>query len=99
MRTVMLVLATIIVFNFMDFYLTVRVLEAGGTELNPVMARLFDLGPRSAALAKLGLVGAASLVLLALRRYRRTLEVSLLLLVSYSGLMLYHVVLAIRISS
>lgn len=97
--TLLLVLATIVVFNFMDLYLTVRVLDAGGSELNPVMEHLFSLGPMAAALAKLGVVGVAVLVLLALRRYRRTLEVSLLLLVSYSLLMIYHVGLALRIAA
>jgi Domain of unknown function (DUF5658) len=97
--TLLLVLATIVVFNFMDLYLTARVLDAGGSELNPIMEHLFSLGPMAAAMAKLGVVGFAVLILLALRRYRRTLEVSLLLLVSYSFLMLYHVVLALRIAA
>lgn len=95
----MLVLATIVVFNYMDYHLTLRVLDAGGSELNPVMVRLFGIGPEAAAAAKLGSVGAVSLVLLALRRYRRTLEASLLFLLAYSGLMFYHVVLALRIAA
>lgn len=83
----------------MDYLLTLRVLEAGGSELNPLMARLFSIGPTAAALAKLGAVGAAVLVLLALHRYRRTLEVAIVLLVGFSGLMFYHVMLAVRIAS
>ncbi len=98
-RTVVLVLATIIVFNFMDFYLTVRILNAGGVEVNPIMERLFAVGSQTAAVVKLGIVGAAALVLLALRRYRRTLELSLALLVSFSMLMLYHVVLVIQLGA
>jgi hypothetical protein len=93
----LLVLATIVVFNYMDYHLTLRVLEAGGSELNPIMARLFGIGPEAAAAAKLGSVGAVSLILLALRRYRRTLEASLFLLVAYSVLMFYHVALALRL--
>jgi hypothetical protein len=96
-RTVVLVLATIVVFNFLDFFLTMRVLQLGGVELNPIMDHLFDIGPRSAAIAKLGSAGIVALVLLAMRRYRRTLEVSLALLVAYSALMFYHVVVAISI--
>ncbi len=95
-RTVVLVLATIIVFNFMDFYLTVRILDAGGVELYPIMARLFAVGSETAAVVKLGIVGAAALLLLALRRYRRSLELSLLLLLFFSALMFYHVYLAIQ---
>ena len=96
-RTILLVLATIVVFNFMDLVLTLRVLDAGGTELNPLMASLFSIGPHAAAVVKLGLVGGAVLVLLALRRYRRALELSLLVLVAFSLLMIYHVILAVRI--
>jgi hypothetical protein len=95
----LLVLATIIVFNYVDYVLTIRVLEAGGMELNPIMARLFEISPVVAAAAKIGAVGAAALVLLALRRYRRTLEVSLVLLVSFSALMFYHASLAVQIAA
>lgn len=95
--TFLLVLATIVVFNYIDYQLTVRVIAQGGVELNPVMARLFALGPVAAATAKLGAVGASVLVLLSLRRYRRTLEASLLLLVGYTALMFYHAGLAIQI--
>ena len=95
----MLVLASLVVFNYMDYHLTLRVLAAGGSELNPVMSHLFGIGPEAAAAAKLGSVGAVALALLALRRYRRTLEASLLALMGYSGLMFYHVVLALRLPS
>ena len=50
--TFLLVLATIIVFNYVDYLLTVRVLRAGGAELNPIMARLFEISPVVAATAK-----------------------------------------------
>jgi len=92
-----LVLATIVVLNLMDYLLTLRILALGGIEANPIMARLFDMGLETAALAKLGIVGIAVIVLLALRRYRRTLELSLILLLAYSVLMLYHIMLLIRL--
>lgn len=98
-RTLLLVLATIVVFNFMDYLLTLQVLEAGGKELNPVMARLFSVGPAAAALVKLGVGAAVVLALLALRRYRRTLEMAIVALVGFSALMIYHVVVAIRIAA
>ncbi|MDJ0664119.1 MAG: DUF5658 family protein [Acidimicrobiia bacterium] len=98
-RTLLLVLATIVVFNFMDYWLTLRVLQAGGSELNPIMDRLFSIGPETAALVKLGLAGAVALGLLALRRYRRTLEVAIAVLLGYSALMFYHVLVAIRIGA
>lgn len=93
----LLVLATIIVFNYVDYLLTIRVLRVGGTELNPIMARLFEISPVVAATAKLGTVGAAALVLLTLRRYRRTLEASLVLLFAFTALMFYHAFLAVQI--
>ncbi len=96
--TFLLVLATIIVFNYVDYLLTVRVLEAGGIALNPIMARPFEVVPVGAAAARLGAVGAAALVLLALRRYRRTLEASLVLLVAFTALMFYHASLAVQIA-
>jgi hypothetical protein len=92
-----LVLATIVVFNYVDYLLTFRVLRAGGVELNPIMVRLFELSPTVAAAVKLGTVGAAVLFLLVLRRYRRTLEVSLVMLAVYTALMFYHALLALRL--
>jgi len=92
-----LVLATIVVFNLIDYVMTVRVLGVGGLELNPIMQHLFETSMEAAALVKLLAAGAVTLVLLALRRYRRTLEVSLLVMLGYSALTLYHVYLALRI--
>ena len=96
--TFLLVLATIIVFNYLDYLLTVRVLRAGGAELNPIMARLFEISPVVAAVAKMGTVGAAVLVLMLLRRYRRTLEASLILLLAFTALMFYHAAIAIQLA-
>jgi hypothetical protein len=96
--TFLLVLATIVVFNYVDYLLTVRVLQAGGAELNPIMARLFEISPVVAALAKLGTVGAAVMVLMLLRRYRRTLEASLILLLAFTALMFYHAALAMQLA-
>lgn len=90
----LLVLATITVFNFLDFVLTIRALRAGSKELNPVMARLFSISPTVAALAKLGAGGLAVVILLALRRYKRTLEASVVVLLAFTALMFYHVLVA-----
>ena len=84
-------------FNYVDYLLTFRVLLAGGVELNPIMARLFEIGPTVAASVKLGIVGVAVLVLLMLRRYRRTLEASLVMLAVYTALMFYHALLALQL--
>jgi hypothetical protein len=94
--TFLLVLATIVVFNFIDYFLTARVLEAGGVELNPVMARLFDVDPVLAAIVKIGVGGAAAVWLLLLRRYKRSLEASLVLLLGFTALMFYHAYLVLQ---
>lgn len=84
------VLATIVVFNFLDLMLTLRALDRGAIEGNPVMRRLFWSNPMAAALVKLGVVAAVVLALDRMRRYRRALELSLLLLVGFTALTLYH---------
>jgi hypothetical protein len=94
--TFLLVLATIVVFNFIDYFLTVRVLEAGGVELNPVMARLFAVDPVLAAIVKIGVGGAAALWMLLLRRYKRSLEASIVLLLGFTALMFYHAYLVLN---
>ena len=89
------VLATIVVFNFVDLMLTVRALDRGANEANPVMRTLFWTHPLTAALVKLGVVGAVVLMLQRMRRYRGALSVSLALLVGFTALMFYHALFAI----
>ena len=89
------VLATIVVFNFLDLMLTIRSLDRGAIELNPVMRTLFWTHPVIAAVVKLGIVGAVALMLQRMRRYRRALEVSLVLLVGFTVLMFYHAAFAV----
>jgi hypothetical protein len=91
-----LVMATILIFNFIDYAMTVRALGAGALELNPVMQRLFAMGWETAALVKLLTAGVVVLVLTGLRRYRRTLELSLVVLLGYSVLTFYHAYLALQ---
>lgn len=92
-----LVLATIVVFNLIDYLMTVRILAAGGSELNPIMERLFQISPQVAALFKLFTAGLVVLLLLGLRKYRRTIEISLLIMVGYSALMFWHIYLLAKI--
>jgi hypothetical protein len=89
-------MATILIFNFIDYAMTVRALGAGALELNPVMQRLFAMGWETAALVKLLTAGVVVLVLTGLRRYRRTLELSLVVLLGYSVLTFYHAYLALQ---
>ncbi len=89
------VLATIVVFNFLDLMLTVRALNRGAIEANPVMRTLFWTHPVVAALVKLGVVAVVVLALQRMRRFRRALELSLVLLIGFTALMFYHALFAI----
>ena len=60
--------------SVVDLLITLSVLRLGATELNPLMAWLFDLGPIPAAAAKIGVVLAATLGLWRLRRHRAALS-------------------------
>lgn len=84
------VLATIVVFNFLDLMLTLRALDRGAEEANPVMRTLFWTHPLTAALVKLGIVAIVVLMLQRLRRYRSALVVALFLLLGFTALMFYH---------
>ncbi len=88
------VLATIVVFNFLDLMLTIRALNRGAIEANPVMRNLFWTHPVIAAIVKIGVVAAVVLALQRMRRFRRALELSLVLLVGFTVLMFYHAAFA-----
>jgi hypothetical protein len=87
------VLGAVVLLNAVDLLLTVRALGLGATELNPVMAELLGFDPVVAAVFKLTLVGAVAMGLWTLRRYRRVLEASLLLLGGFLVLTGYHLTL------
>ncbi len=89
----LLVLATIVVFNYLDLMLTFRAIGRGAVEANPIMAFLFASDPVLAAAVKLAIGGGVALTLLALGRFKRVLEASLVILVSFTALMGYHAVL------
>ena len=89
------VLATIIVFNFVDLMLTVDALAQGAEEANPIMRSLFWAHPVTAAVVKVGVVAAVVLALQRMRRYRAALELALLMLVGFTLLMFYHAAFAI----
>ncbi len=89
------VLATIVVFNFLDLVLTLRALDMGAEEANPIMRTLFWNHPVAAALVKLGVVAVVVLGLQRLRRYRDAIAFSLILLIGFTALMLYHAAFAV----
>ena len=58
-----LVLAPIVVFNFLDLMLSIWTLDRGAREANPVMRYLFWSDPATAALVKLGVVAVVVVIL------------------------------------
>ncbi len=91
------VLATIVILNFVDLLLTVRALGMGAAEINPIMSGLLSSSMVGAALVKVGIVGVVAIMLLSMRRFRRVIELSLLLLGIFTALTTYHAVVAIRL--
>jgi hypothetical protein len=76
--------------NLADYVLTLNVLAQGGGEANPLLRGLFATAPWAAGLFKLTAVGAISLLIWQLRRYRLLLLASLALLGVFVALLLYH---------
>ena len=91
------VLATIVVFNFLDLILTVRPIALGAGEANPVMRTLLWSNPIIAGVVKLGVVAAVVLALQRMRRFRDALAMSLGLLVGFTALMFYHAAFALEL--
>jgi hypothetical protein len=90
---VALALAAVIALNVADFLLTVRALDRGAVEVNPIMAALFDIDPAVAGAVKLLLGTGVVLVIWQMRRYRRILELSLIALAGFTVVLAYQLAL------
>ncbi|MGI9647731.1 MAG: DUF5658 family protein [Acidimicrobiia bacterium] len=84
-------LTGIVLLNLADFALTLRALDLGAREANPVMAGLLELSPGLAGTVKIVVAVGVSAVIWQLRRYRRILEVSLLALAGFTMLVTYQI--------
>ncbi len=78
--------------SVVDLLVTLSLLRMGAVEVNPIMARLLDYGPGFAAVAKIGIVVAATLGLWFLRRHRAALTTALVLLAVYGSLVTFELV-------
>ena len=78
--------------SVVDLLVTLAVLRMGAVEINPIMARLLEYGPGTAALAKIGVVVLATLGLWLLRRHRAALTTALVLLAAYGSLVTFELV-------
>ncbi len=95
-RAIAATLVTVMLLNLGDLLLTIRALGRGASEINPIMAALFDSSPALASAVKL-LVGAGVvLVIWRMRRYRRILEVSLVALAGFGAVLAYQVAFVVN---
>ncbi len=83
-------LGVFLLLNLADLVLTLDALEMGAVEANPLMAGLFDLSPVAATIFKLAIGLLIAGILWRMRRYRRVLEASLLLVAVMTVVLLYH---------
>ncbi len=84
------VLGVFLLLNLADLVLTLDALSLGAVEANPFMAGLFDLSPVVASLFKLTVGLLIAGILWKMRRYRRALEASLVLVGVMTLVLLYH---------
>ena len=86
-------LVAVLLLNLSDWLLTLRALEQGAREANPVMAALLEHSTALAGGTKLALGLVVVTVIWQLRRYRRILQVSLVALAGFSALVVYQLTL------
>jgi hypothetical protein len=92
-------LILLIVFNLLsiaDYMFTLKALNAGFAEGNPIMDAMFTVGPAVAACFKIGLTMFVAAMVWLFRRYRAILEISILFILMYMLLIIYHIYGAIR---
>jgi hypothetical protein len=91
-KALQLLLVGVNLLNLADFSVTLRVLDSGGREANPILRPLLALSPLWAGIFKLVAVLAASLLVWESRRYRKALIAGLCMVVVFVGLVVYDIV-------
>lgn len=91
-RAIAGMLGLVLTLNAIDLVLTVQALGRGATEANPVMAWLFEQDLLLASAFKLGIGLFVALTIWRLRRYRRVLELGLVLTGVFVLVFGYHLV-------
>ena len=87
----------IAVLSVADLLLTWRLLDLGATEVNPVMASLYDGGLAGAAILKGVVTAAVAAGIVVLRRYRRVLELSIVLVAGLAVLVGYELMAIVAV--
>jgi hypothetical protein len=88
---VVAVLLTANLLSVLDLVFTLRALQNGAQEANPLMKALLDWDPAVAGSVKVGIIVALSLLIWKMRRYRIILQVAVFALVVYATIIAYHV--------
>ncbi len=91
-HVIAMVLLTVAALNLADLVLTLRALELGAAELNPIMAALLDADPLVASVFKAAIVFGVVTTMWAMRRYRQVLGASLVLLAGFTVLISYSLI-------
>jgi len=86
-----LLMTAIVVLSIADMAFTFRALDRGLQEVNPVMAGLLDASHGVAAFVKIGVSVALAAAGWWLRRFRRVIEVALIIVTLMSVVVFYHV--------
>lgn len=89
-RNILALLVTGNTLNVLDFVFTLRALDHGATEANPIMRTLLSLDPAAAGAAKMAIMLGVSLLVWRLRRYRLPLLAGVALPVVFGMVLLYH---------
>ena len=85
------VLATANLFSILDLVFTLRALQHGAVEANPLMKALFDWDPTIGVVVKAGIIMALSLLIWRMRRYRIILQVAVFALALFGAIVAYHI--------
>ena len=86
-----LLMIAIVLLSIADMAFTFRALDRGLQEVNPVMAGLLDAGHGVASFVKIGVSVALAAAGWWFRRFRRVIEVALIVVTLMSIVVLYHV--------
>jgi hypothetical protein len=90
-RQAALLMVSIVALNIADIAFTFRALDRGLQEVNPVMDGLLGAGHGIAAFVKIGVSAVLAAIGWWFRRFRRVIEVALLVVALMSLVVLYHV--------
>jgi len=88
----LVVLVLFNILNVTDALMTASILEAGGAEANPVMRQLYGAGVWQAVAFKVAIGAAMTATIWSLRRYRRIVEIALVILAVFTAVVLYEIV-------